>query len=448
MDKRELFRQLPKVDNLLEEELIKQILEKEPRLLVVEGLRGYLDELRQGIKDGSVSELPINEELVRRALHSIKNAVSIGDEPVVNASGILLNEKIGRSPIAAPETASLLQSCSLLVQRLTGAEQVLFSNNGSSALLLALTALCKGKEVVVPSSHLVRIGDFDLVETIEAAGAEMVEVGCTNRVHLKDFAKAISEKTGAILYVHRPNVETVGFIKDTETWKLAELARRKDIPLIVDEGIGSLVDLREFGHKRNPLLRDFVDKEANIVTFSTDKLVGGPQGGVLITSKECGNSLASHPLFRSIRMDNGRLSILAKALKLFLEPTSLAERHPLYRQLSRTPQAIAQRAECFCNLVNSQFSEKLEVKVFDGLSSSHNSVNRYLALDTTFVSIETKESVNFARFVQRLGKYIEPASVDDNITIDFRTVCEEDEELLIRAIEASMQYNSPKRGDE
>ena len=449
MDKRELFRQLPKVDNLLEEQPIKELLKVEPRLLVVEGLRAYLDLLRNGIKDGSLETLPKGKELLDGALASISKVISIGDTPVVNASGVFFNPKTGRSILAAPLRADVAQACSSLLQRLVGAEHTLFLNNGTSALLLALSALSRGKEVVVPSSHMVRIGDFDLAETIEAAGARLVEIGCTNRVHLKDYAKALNEQTGAILFVHRPNVDTVGFIKDPKVSELSELAQEAKIPLIVDEGIGSLVDLREFGQKRNPLLREFVESKANIVTFSTDKLIGGPQGGLLISDECYADFLANHPLVRSLPMDVHRLVGLAKTLKLFLEPSTLAEKHPFYKQLALSPKDVAQRAKDFAATIEKEFSPQLEVTCDSGLSSSMSPISRYLMLDTTLVSVKTKGTIDFASFSQALSQLVEIADKDDSkLIIDFRTVAQEDEMALKRAIKTALQYNSLKRGGE
>ena len=292
----------------------------------------------------------------------------------INATGIILHTGLGRAALPGGVVDSLLGElkgyCTLAVNRetgeraerdelveyilteMTGAEAATVVNNNAAATLLALAALAAPKEVIVSRGQLIEIGgSFRLPEVMAQSGARLVEVGATNRTHLKDYQQAITENTAAILRVHPSNYRVVGFTSEVPLRDLSELCRHRNLTMIDDLGAGALLDLKPFGLPHEPTVRESVEAGADVVLFSGDKLIGAGQSGILAGKKSLIEKLRKHPLMRAMRVDKTCLMVLERTLQLFRDPARLAREHPTYRMMSTPPAELKARAEKLAHLI-------------------------------------------------------------------------------------------------
>lgn len=334
------LRQLPGVDKLL---LLVQKIDtrKRPHALLSTEIKYLIGSLREGLLAGNISTLPSDLELARRVLATLSRRENPSLKPVINASGILLHTNLGRAPLAQAALEQVQQVASgysnleldldsgrrgsrhthvedLLCQ-LSGAEAALAVNNNAGAVLLALTALARGREAIVSRGELVEIGgSFRIPEVMEAGGVVLCEVGSSNRTHLQDYRQAINEKTGMLLKVHTSNYRIVGFTRSVGATELLPLAREHDLPLVEDLGSGLLCPLSGAGLPQEPTIAEGIAAGIDILTCSGDKLLGGPQAGLIFGRKRWIDKLRSHPLARALRIDKLSLAALEATLKLYL----------------------------------------------------------------------------------------------------------------------------------
>jgi len=365
------LRSLPSVDRLLSEAAVADECRDLPRALVVDAIRETLDRARAALKGAKNGAVPEIQELAREAAARARLAAAPQLRRVLNATGIVLHTNLGRAPLAesaqkaVAEVASGYSSLEYdLAQgrrgdrglgpekwltRLTGAEAALVVNNGAAAILLALAALAEGRQVIVSRGELVEIGgSFRVPEIMEMSGAELLEVGATNRTHLRDYEKALARQgkaVAAILRVHRSNFRMEGFVKQPELKDLAKLARQHKIPLVEDLGSGALVDLSPFGLEREPTVADSLEAGAAVVTCSGDKLLGGAQAGLALGQKAVIAKIRKHPLARALRADKLALAALEATLALYADPERAQREIPTLAMLSANPEILAARAE-------------------------------------------------------------------------------------------------------
>lgn len=365
-----LFRALPSMDLCLSalEQAVPEVADA-PRPLVRELAAAFLDGLREDIRAGRLDEAG---QLARESLlPALREHVERGLRPrlrrVLNATGVVIHTNMGRSVLAeeAREAVNAVCSgyCNLeldlstggrgsryslvedLLCRLTGAEAALVVNNNAAAVLLVLDTLCKGGEVVVSRGQLVEIGgSFRIPEIMQKSGAVLREVGATNRTHLRDYADAVNERTTALLRVHTSNYRIVGFHKDVPLTELVELAARHDVPVIEDLGSGSLLDFSDAGLPDEPTVQSVVRDGAHIVTFSGDKVLGGPQAGIILGRRDWIRRLRGNPLNRALRTDKLTMAALEATLRLYLDPDLARRRIPTLRMITAPPEAVALRA--------------------------------------------------------------------------------------------------------
>ena len=295
----------------------------------------------------------------------------------INATGIILHTGLGRAVLPRGVVDSILGElkgyCTLAVDRdsgeraerdelveyilteLTGAEAATVVNNNAAATMLVLAALAAQKEVIVSRGQLIEIGgSFRLPDVMAQSGARLVEVGATNRAHPKDYQKAVTENTAAILRVHPSNYRVVGFTSEVPLRELAELARARNIILMDDLGAGALVDLKLFGLPHEPTVRESIQAGADVVLFSGDKLIGAGQCGVIVGRKMLIDKLRRHPLMRALRVDKTCLMVLERTLQLFRDPARLPLEHPTYRMMSTPPVVLRARAKKLARLLSAQ----------------------------------------------------------------------------------------------
>jgi len=359
------LRNLPSIDRLLRAPGGDELLAAFGRALATEALRATLDAARTAVRDG-LPALPPDYDLVAAAYEWATDLLAPTLRPVINATGIIVHTNLGRAPLgetalaavaaaaagyatleydlAAGRRGSRAVHAEQLLTRLTGAEAALVVNNNAAAVLLMLTALCRDAEVIISRGQLVEIGGgFRIPEVMAQSGAQLVEVGATNRTHLRDYAEAITARTAAILIAHPSNYRVVGFTSQPELAELAALAHERGLWLLFDQGSGALRDTTAYGLALEPTVPDGLRAGADVVAFSGDKLLGGPQAGLLVGRAELVRRMQRHPLARAVRADKMALAALAATLGHYL--AGQPQRVPVWQMIARPLDDIAAEAE-------------------------------------------------------------------------------------------------------
>lgn len=364
-----IFRNLPSVSQLLENPQLKQMVETVNHNVVVDGVRSFLDELREQV--GNAAEevsIPSANELAEKIADWLKSEEKPYLRPVINGTGIILHTGLGRAPLSRDALDAIseisegyasvevdlktgdrgqrIKSVERLLCELTGAEAAAVVNNNAAATMLTLSAIASGTEVIVSRGQLIEIGgSYRLPDVMECSGAKLREVGTTNKTHLADYERAISEETGALLKVHPSNFEVVGFTKTVSTRELVQLASRHNLPVIDDVGSGALIDFSQFGLMDEPVVGESIKDGADVVLFSGDKLIGGPQCGIIIGKRKYIDKVLKNPLMRAMRVDKMTLAALAATLRAYRNPESAQQEIPILRMLSMPIENLHLRAD-------------------------------------------------------------------------------------------------------
>jgi L-seryl-tRNA(Ser) seleniumtransferase len=352
---------VPPVDGLLRRPLLETASLEHGRALVLAAVRDAVASVRDSLRADSGTRPEHRDEVAalieRAALAQLDRRSLSSLRRVFNLTGTVLHTNLGRAPLAAEVIAAITDAASACnleydleaggrgerddhvadwFKRTSGAEAALVVNNNAAAVLLALNSLANRREVIVSRGELIEIGGaFRMPDVMARAGCRLVEVGTTNRTHLADYAAAIGPRTGALMKVHPSNYAITGFTKSVDEAEIAELARARGVPFIVDLGSGSLIDLTQYGLPPEPTAKQVIEQGADIVTFSGDKLLGGPQAGLVVGRGELVAKLRRNPLKRALRVDKLTLAALAATLRLYDDPDRLAQRLPALRLLVR-----------------------------------------------------------------------------------------------------------------
>jgi len=390
-----VLRQLPSVDALLQEPEIQEALLKYPRKLVVESIRFILDARRQSLLD---SPEPVDAvelaapKLVSDALSHLAAASDFTLRPVVNGSGIVIHTNLGRSLLPEEAIERLCILCrsynnleydlekgqrgsryvhaEAILCELTGAEAALVVNNNAGAVFLTLNTLAQGKEVIVSRGQLVEIGgSFRIPDVMRSSGAILKEVGTTNRTHPRDYEAAIGPETGLLMKVHASNYRIVGFTSEVSLAEMVKLGREHSIPVVEDLGSGSFVDFSRYGLGGEPTVQGAVKGGADLVTFSGDKLLGGPQAGIILGRKDLVARCKKNPLTRALRVDKMTLAALEVTLRLYRDEREALSRIPTLRMITTPLEEIERQAEILASLIREvDAGRTLEVHTQPGLS--------------------------------------------------------------------------------
>jgi L-seryl-tRNA(Ser) seleniumtransferase len=470
------FRRIPSLDALLAEPAVGPLIDRFGREAVVTAARSALDDVRAAIASSqpgadevhapSLSPAPdlSAPALVNRLGERLERRFAPSLAPAVNATGVIMHSGLGRAvlPAAAGEALAAVASgystlaldlgsgkraprdrhVEGLLCELTGAEAAAVANNNAAATVLILNTLALGKEVVVSRGQLVEIGgSFRMPDVMATSGAVLREVGTTNKTHLRDYDAAVTGSTGAILRVHHSNYRIVGFAEEPSIEELAALGRARGVPVVDDLGSGALVDLAPFGLATEPLVQASVRAGADVVCFSGDKLIGGPQSGIIVGKSSWIQKIRKNPLARAFRCGKLSLAALESTLKLFLAPDKLVERHPIYRMLALTPEELGRRAKKLAAALRKSLPSSVVVAVEDGASQVGSGAVPVETLPSKVLAVrspalapeELARRLRFARppIFARIHK--------DAVLFDLRTIQPGEEALVERALAELMR---------
>jgi L-seryl-tRNA(Ser) seleniumtransferase len=462
MPNQELLARLPSVDLLLRDPQVQTAAQGVARRTVVEAVRAAVEDVRRTLLEGRTCGANTDVEEFRRrivalAVDKIAELAGPYYRKVINATGIILHTALGRAVLpakAVQQIAAELSGYSLLqadlatgarsrrdariewlLGQLTGAESATVVNNNAAATAIVLNTLAQGREVIVSRGQLVEIGgSFRLPDVMASAGARLVEVGTTNKTHLRDYERAITENTAALLRVHPSNYKILGFTAEVPLEELVRLGRSRNIPVIDDVGAGALIDFSRFGFAPEPTLPESIAAGADLVTSSADKMIGGPQGGLILGRKALIEQVRKNPMARIVRVDKVTLATLEATLSLFFDEATALQQIPTLRMLNRSLadlDAQAQRiAAALADLAG------LSVAVIDGSSQMGSGSLPTQNLPTRLVAIEPR-ALEPGELAARLRRARPPVFVrvhQGQLHLDPRTLLDGDETPLVQAI--------------
>jgi L-seryl-tRNA(Ser) seleniumtransferase len=461
-----LLRQVPSVDELLLRPRIAALVKRIDRSFLVEIVREVLASTRRSLASGDSSgEKSLSPEaLEQKILETVDLEFAPSLRPVINASGVILHTNLGRAPLsglvieefrrAATHYSNLEYDLaegvrgkrdthtSRLLHRLTGAESAIIVNNCAAGLLVTLAALARGGEVIVSRGELIEIGDgFRIPEIMEQSGAILREVGTTNRTRIADYENAINEKTRLLLRVHPSNFQVTGFTEKPEVSELIRLGECTNLPVVEDLGSGCLIDLSSFGITE-PTARESVDAGFSLVLFSGDKLLGGPQAGIIAGKKDLVAKVRRHPLFRALRVDKLTVAAMEVTLRAYLQ-ASWGDL-PVQSMLRLTKEELAARAERFVQVLRQSISAAdAQIEIVDGISLLGGGSTPSQSLPARLIRIESSRH-SASQLEQRLrsghlGIPVIARIEDDRVLVDLRTVFPEQEPLLAQTLVAALR---------
>ena len=441
------MRSLPSVDRLLQIDSAADLIVRYGRPLLVEAVRESIDSARASLQNGG--EIISNEGLIAASEELLESWLSSTLQPVINATGVVIHTNLGRSPLsqAAIEAIRKIaqgystieydldrgkrgkreQHCEILLRQITHAEAGIVVNNNAAAILLSLTALAKRKTVLISRSQLIEIGGgFRIPDVLKQSGAKLIEVGTTNRTHLHDFESAIETRTALILLAHHSNFKIVGFTTEPSLDELVSLGKRFDIPVLHDLGSGALLDTAQFGMAHEPTVQESIAAGAQLVAFSGDKLLGGPQAGILVGKKSLIDKLRVHPLARAVRPDKIALAALVATLQHYLKNEALQE-IPIWQMIAADEQVLKQRAEHWVETIGAG-------EVAAGASTVGGGSLPEETQKTWHLKIVIPKPDHFTKRLRQWHVPIIARIEDNHVLLDPRTVLPSQEEELLRAL--------------
>lgn len=451
---KELLRKIPKVDELLRASALAEPLAQYGDRAVTEAIRAELDVLRQGILAGQITAVPESAELCQQIGKRVQRDSLPSFRRILNGTGIILHTNLGRACLSEKAANAVYEASKSysnlefnldtgkrgsryshvegILCRLTGAESALVVNNNAAAVLLILSALTKGGQVVVSRGELVEIGgSFRIPEIMEACGAQLKEVGATNKTHLRDYERAISEQTKALMNVHTSNYRIIGFSESPNLSDLVELGHQYNLPVIEDLGSGCLLDLNRFGIHDEPSVQDSLKAGVDVVSFSGDKLLGGPQAGIILGKKKYLDVLKKHPLNRAMRVDKMTLAALEATLQSYEKN---CEEIPVISMLAATEEALHEKAKKLASMLRSTGIDAeilpTEGRVGGGSVPNHALLSYAVAFGNDVNILEEKLRTGLHPIIGRIheGKYL----------LDVRTLFEEDFPTIVEALKEAV----------
>jgi L-seryl-tRNA(Ser) seleniumtransferase len=462
-DKQRYLKMLPSVDRILQQVQVKGLLEKYPRWLVLRTVQQVIEEERIGILSSDFNTLPEEglslEYFCKRVSEMISTMGQLSLRRVINATGVILHTNLGRSLLTPEVLQNLVTVASNfsnleynlkegkrgsryshvenILCELTGAEAALVVNNNAGAVLLALNTIASGREVIVSRGQLVEIGgSFRIPDVMRSSGARLVEVGTTNKTHLTDYRRAITDDTALLLKVHTSNFQIVGFTSEVELEELVGLGREFSLPVMEDLGSGCLIDLGQYGLTREPTVQEAISKGVDVVTFSGDKLLGGPQAGIILGREEVIGKIKENPLNRALRIDKLTLAAMESTLRIYMEGERVVEEIPTLRMLTMPLEEIEKRAKSLYRRLRKGSSGNFHIEIKDDSSRAGGGALPLQDLPTKVISIKPVH-LSLERLEEGLRNYDPPiiARIDDaHLLLDIRTLQEGEAKIIEEAI--------------
>ena len=381
-----LYKMIPKVDQILEDEVIKNLLEKNSKNLVMESIHEELNNIRMNISNGCDKSLISNkiENLIENIQKNLLNKKIFSLRKVINASGVVIHTNLGRSvlndeilenvknisvgysnleyDLEKGERGSRYSHLSEIIKKITGAEDCMVVNNNAAAVMLILSTMAKGKNVITSRSELVEIGgSFRIPDVCRESGAELKEIGTTNKTHLSDYENAIDENTAALFKVHQSNFKILGFTESVFSFELNSLKEKYNIPIIEDLGSGVLIDLSKYGLSHEPTVQECIKNGVDVVSFSGDKLLGGVQAGIIVGKKEYIEKMKKNQLTRALRVDKFTLSALEAVFSYYIDEELAISKIPTLNMLTIKIDELYSKAQKFIEYLgsNNEFSYEI-----------------------------------------------------------------------------------------
>jgi len=462
MDKQELPN-LPSVDELLKSDDGRIWQQRYPRQLVIRAIRVVLNNLRENVLTGSGEEID-RQGIVDRIGALAEELSGFSLRPCLNATGIVLHTNLGRSILSADAIEHVLEIAGSysnleydieigargkryahvrgLLGELTGAEDGIIVNNNAAAVLVCLATLAKGREVIVSRGELVEIGgSFRIPDVMAASGATLREVGTTNKTHRHDYEKAVNENTALLMKVHQSNFRMIGFTSDIPVEELVSIGKLHKLPVMFDCGSGSFIDMKTYGVHTEPTVQEIIAFGVDIVTFSGDKLLGGPQAGIIVGKRQLIEKIEKNPLMRAIRIDKMTLAALEATLMSYLDMDTAKSKIPMLEMLLQQPENIKKRAgKVAAMLMRGIPKESARIEVISDVSQSGGGALAGIAFDTFAVAIAPlRISVNDLERRLRLGLPPVIARIrEDRVILDMRTIREHENKKLVIAVCAAL----------
>jgi L-seryl-tRNA(Ser) seleniumtransferase len=460
-EKQKLLTTLPSVDEILRSNQGVQWLNVYPRRYVIQAIRDVIDSRRKEILKGFISDIS-EESMMAEIENTMERLSSYSLRPLINATGIVIHTNLGRSILSEKALENIKKvsgSFSNLeydlkagkrgkrythvirvLKEVTGAEDAVIVNNNAAAVFLCLNTLSKGKEAIVSRGELVEIGgSFRMPEVMSASSAILREVGTTNKTHLHDYERAINDNTALIVKVHKSNFRVSGFVDEVSVEDLVSLGRRYQIPVMFDLGSGCLIDLKPFGIHDEPVVRDIVNTGIDITTFSGDKLLGGPQGGIIVGRKEYIEKIQKNPLTRAMRIDKLTLAGFEATLMEYIEEEKAIENIPTLRMLLQKPEVIRERAKRIAKRLKREIKD-VQITVMADTSRAGGGSLPELDFPTYVVAIRS-DNVSVNEFEERLRNGNPPIISrikEGSMIIDARTIRTQDLDDLIKGIRSAL----------
>lgn len=450
------YRKLPKVDQFLDDPACRSWIAVHGRALVVDALRGAIGSARAVIARGE--PCPPSGAILAEVEQRLAEQGKASLRPVINASGVIIHTNLGRSPLsddaieamsqiargysnlefdlAAGERGSRYEHCGSLLAALTGAEDGIAVNNNAASLLLVLRTLAAGREIILSRGQLIEIGGgVRIPEIMQELGVTLVEVGTTNRTYTRDFEKAITERTAALMIVHRSNFRITGYWCDPPIHELAELARSRGVVLIDDVGSGTLLDTAPYGLGHEPMVQERVAAGADVVCFSGDKLLGGPQAGYIVGKQQLIDRMKRTPLLRALRVDKVTLAGIEATLRHYRRGDAV-ERIPIWRAIAMPVREVEERAMAWKARLGLDDSR---IRVIEAASPVGGGALPELTLPTRALAIRVPNPNELARALRLADTPVVARVEEDQVVLDPRTVMPAEEVALLDVLRSRLQ---------
>lgn len=455
MNKKELFKMLPSVDEVLSQKEIEELIEKYPRSIVLESIREVIDINRKTIvaikteEEAEKFSLTI-EKVIEETEKKARDNYALSLKKVINGTGTVLHTNLGRSLISEKikdeiwtaasrysnleydlekgERGSRYVHLTDMIKRLTGAEDVLVVNNNAAAVMLVLSTMAKGGEAIVSRGELVEVGgSFRIPSVMALSGADLVEIGATNKTHLKDYEEAITENTRALMKVHTSNYRIMGFTESISVAELVELGKKYDLPVIEDLGSGVFIDLSKYGLEYEPTVLDSIHRGADIVTFSGDKMLGGAQAGIIVGKKKYISAMKKNQLTRALRVDKLTICALEATLRMYLDEEEAVKNIPTLNMITMPMEELERKAKLLyaeiekLNLDADVHIEECLSQVGGGSMPLETMKSRGIAITPNNMNVSTLE-----RKLRLSDSHIIARVYDNKYVLDVRTIFEDE----------------------